>query len=55
MNAPQPEDYDSRGDYQRALSEFRRYRAEPNYDDEDDNGFSDGDCDYWDSGCYGNA
>lgn len=55
MNAPQPEDYETQGEYRLALKVFRQHHAEPDYDDEDDNGFSDGDCDYWSSDCYGRA
>lgn len=50
MTAPQPQDFESEGDYMRALREYWKYHAEP---DEDDNGFCDGDCDYWESNCYG--
>ena len=52
MTAPQPQDFESEGDYIRALREYWKDNAEP---DEDDNAFCDGDCDYWESNCYGMA
>lgn len=51
MTAPQPQDFESEGDYMRALREYWKYHAEP---DEDDNG-CDVDCDYWELNCYGRA
>ena len=52
MTAPQPQDFESEGDYMRTLREYLKDKAEP---DEDDNGVCYGDCDYCESNCYGTA